>query len=99
MKFINDDFLLTTQTARNLYHNYVKDMPIIDYHCHLSPKEIAEDRKFENITQIWLGGDHYKWRLMRNCGVAEEYISLSAPAHETILCCVRELWQWVDNPL
>ena len=85
MKFINDDFLLTTQTARNLYHNYVKDMPIIDYHCHLSPKEIAEDRKFENITQIWLGGDHYKWRLMRHCGVAEEYITGKASSQPKYL--------------
>ena len=99
MKFINDDFLLTTQTARNLYHNYVKDMPIIDYHCHLSPKEIAEDRKFENITQIWLGGDHYKWRLMRNCGVAEEYITGKASDKDKFLCWTRVLRQCVGNPL
>ena len=99
MKFINDDFLLTTQTARNLYHNYVKDMPIIDYHCHLSPKEIAEDRKFENITQIWLGGDHYKWRLMRNCGVAEEYITGKASDKDKFLCWARVLRQCVGNPL
>lgn len=99
MKFVNDDFLLSTQTAKNLYHNYAKNMPIIDYHCHLAPKDIAEDKKFENITQIWLGGDHYKWRLMRNCGVSEEYITGKASDKEKFLKWVHVLKQCVGNPL
>ena len=68
--FLDDDFLLTTSTARRLYQ-VARSMPILDYHCHLDPKEIAQDRRFENITQVWLGGDHYKWRLMRANGVDE----------------------------
>ncbi|GAB3656639.1 glucuronate isomerase [Echinicola sediminis] len=73
--FINDDFLLRSEMARKLYHDYAKAMPIIDYHCHLSPKDLAENRKFENISQIWLAGDHYKWRAMRTLGVSEKYIT------------------------
>ena len=73
--FINEDFLLKTETAKLLYHKYAADMPIIDYHCHINPKEIYEDRKFENITQVWLGGDHYKWRLIRSNGVNENEIT------------------------
>ncbi len=73
--FMDDNFLLTTDTARHLYHDIAADLPIIDYHCHLSPKEIFEDRHFENITQLWLGGDHYKWRLMRWAGVDERFIT------------------------
>ena len=65
-KFLNQDFLLYTSTAQKLYHNYAEQMPILDYHCHINPKEIAENIKFDNITQVWLGGDHYKWRLMRS---------------------------------
>lgn len=67
--FMDKDFLLSTPTAQELYHEYAADMPIIDYHCHVSPREIFEDRRFENITQVWLGGDHYKWRVMRSNGV------------------------------
>ena len=58
-----------SEAAKKLYHNYAENMPILDYHCHISPKEIAEDRHFDNITQVWLGGDHYKWRLMRAFGL------------------------------
>ena len=72
------DFLLQSESARRLYHDCAESLPILDYHCHLSPKEVAENRKFENMTQIWLGGDHYKWRAMRSCGVPEEYITGSA---------------------
>lgn len=72
---MDDDFLLYSETARNLYHNYAKKNPIIDYHCHLEPKKIAEDYKFSSITELWLGGDHYKWRAMRTNGVDEEYIT------------------------
>lgn len=71
--FLDEDFLLQTNTARQLYHEYSKAMPIIDYHCHLPPDQIAEDRHFENLTQIWLYGDHYKWRAMRTNGVDESY--------------------------
>ena len=63
-QFMDKDFLLSTPTAQHLFHDYADKMPIVDYHCHINPKEIAEDRKFENITQVWLGGDHYKWRLI-----------------------------------
>lgn len=73
--FITKDFLLKNDTAKKLYHNFAADMPIIDYHCHINPQEIYEDRKFENITQIWLGGDHYKWRLIRSNGINEEEIT------------------------
>lgn len=74
-QFLDQDFLLTNDTARTLYHDYAGKMPIIDYHCHINPQEIAEDRKFDNITQVWLGGDHYKWRLIRSCGVDEKLIT------------------------
>ena len=74
-RFLSENFLLNTETARRLYSKYAVDMPIIDYHCHVSPKEIYEDKKFENITQLWLSGDHYKWRLMRSNGVDEYYIT------------------------
>lgn len=73
--FLQDDFLLRSDFAKKLYHNYAKSLPVIDYHCHLSPKEIAEDRQFENITKIWLDGDHYKWRAMRTLGISEEFIT------------------------
>ena len=75
--FMDKDFLLETETAQKLYHEFsAPDVtPVIDYHCHINPKEIWEDRKFENITQVWLGADHYKWRFMRSCGVEEKYIT------------------------
>ena len=69
--FMDQDFLLETETAKMLYHDYAAKMPVLDYHCHISPQEIAEDRQFENITQVWLGGDHYKWRQMRSNGIEE----------------------------
>jgi glucuronate isomerase len=73
--FIDENFLLKNETAEILYHQYAKDMPIIDYHCHLPPDQIAEDKNFENLTQVWLYGDHYKWRAMRANGISEEYIT------------------------
>ena len=75
MSFISENFLLRNKTAQRLYHDYAKDLPIIDYHNHLPPQEIAEDKNFENITQAWLYGDHYKWRAMRACGIDERYIT------------------------
>ena len=74
-QFMDKDFLLSNETAKVLYHDYASKMPILDYHCHINPQEIWEDRKFENITQVWLGGDHYKWRVMRGNGVEEYYIT------------------------
>ncbi|MDE7496224.1 MAG: glucuronate isomerase, partial [Muribaculaceae bacterium] len=73
--FIHEDFLLDTESARRLYHEHAEKLPIIDYHCHLSPKEIAENKRFANITELWLGGDHYKWRALRANGVDERYIT------------------------
>ena len=69
--FMDDNFLLESEIACILYHDYAEKMPVIDYHCHINPSEIADDRKYENITQVWLGGDHYKWRAMRCNGIAE----------------------------
>ena len=74
-KFMDENFLLKTKTAQRLYHEYAEGMPVIDYHCHLSPQEIAHDVQFESLSQVWLYGDHYKWRAMRANGVAEEYIT------------------------
>ncbi len=75
MKFMDEDFLLETKAAKKLYHDYAENQPILDYHCHISPKEVFEDRVFENITQVWLGGDHYKWRLIRTNGIPENEIT------------------------
>jgi glucuronate isomerase len=72
-KFLDENFILKTKTAQRLYHDHAKDMPLIDYHCHLPPQQIADDIQFENLTQCWLSGDHYKWRAMRTNGVSEEY--------------------------
>ena len=74
-KFMDKDFLLETKTAKTLYFDHAAKMPIVDYHCHINPQEIAVDKKFKNITEAWLGGDHYKWRLIRSNGVDEEYIT------------------------
>ncbi|MBP3378776.1 MAG: glucuronate isomerase, partial [Clostridia bacterium] len=74
-KFMDKDFILETETASKLYHDYAADMPIFDFHCHLNVQEIYEDKKFRSITEAWLGGDHYKWRLMRQLGVDESYIT------------------------
>ena len=79
--FLDEEFLLDTDTAQTLYHGTAERMPILDYHCHVSPREIAEDRVFHNLTQLWLGGDHYKWRLMRANGVEERYITEIGRAH------------------
>ena len=83
MKAFNDkDFILETETAKHLYHDYAAKLPLVDYHCHLNPKEIYEDRRFNNLAEVWLGGqqpdgsyagDHYKWRMMRSNGIPEDY--------------------------
>lgn len=99
MEFLGNDFLLHTETARHLYHDVAEKMPIVDYHCHLSPKEIWEDRRYENITQLWLGEDHYKWRLMRSCGIEEKYITGDAPDKEKFLKWAGALQKAIGNPL
>ena len=97
--FIHDDFLLDTKSARNLYHQHAANQPLIDYHCHLDPSEIAQDRRWETITEIWLGGDHYKWRAMRAAGVPEEFCSGSASAREKFHRFAAVLPQALRNPL
>lgn len=95
--FLDADFLLETETARQLYHQYAAKMPIIDYHCHVIPAEIAQDRKFDNITQAWLGGDHYKWRLMRANGVDEKYITGDAPDYDKFFAFASTLPKAIGN--
>ena len=96
---MDKDFLLETETAQKLYYEYAAKMPILDYHCHINPQEIAEDRKFENITQVWLGGDHYKWRQMRSNGVEEKYITGDASDREKFQKWAETLEKAIGNPL
>ncbi len=97
--FMDKDFLLSNPTAIKLYHKFAEVTPVLDYHCHINPKEIAEDRKFDNITQVWLGGDHYKWRFMRSCGVEEKYITGDASDKEKFLKWAEVLGKAIGNPL
>ena len=96
---MDKDFLLSTGTARHLYHDIAAGLPIIDYHCHLDPKEIWEDRRFENITRLWLGGDHYKWRLMRWAGVDERYITGDAPDREKFQKWAETIGLAIGHPI
>ena len=98
-KFMDKDFLLTTETAKKLYHEYAEIMPVLDYHCHIPPREIYEDRKFDNITQVWLGADHYKWRQMRSNGVEEKYITGNASDREKFQKWAETLEMAIGNPL
>jgi glucuronate isomerase len=105
--FLSEDFLLHSETARILYHEYAAKMPIFDYHCHLPPQQIAEDKRFENLTQAWLYGDHYKWRAMRTNGVAEKYCTGDAADRgkflkwaKTVPCCLKNpLYHWTHLEL
>ena len=97
--FMDKDFLLSSETSQKLFHEYAENMPIVDYHCHINPQEIAEDRKFENITQVWLGGDHYKWRQMRSNGVDEYYITGGASDREKFQKWAETLGKAIGNPL
>jgi glucuronate isomerase len=97
--FLGEDFLLTNETAKILYHDYAKAMPIFDYHCHLPPVDVAQNRQFENLTQIWLGGDHYKWRAMRTNGVDERYITGDASDAEKFMEWAKTVPYTVRNPL
>jgi len=97
--FMDENFLLGTETARQLYHEYAAKMPIIDYHCHISPREILEDRHYRNVTEVWLGGDHYKWRAMRSAGVPETLITGDADPKEKFLAWADTLPGLIGNPL
>ena len=109
---MGQDFLLETETAKRLYHSYAENLPIIDYHCHIPPKDIYEDTRFTNLAQVWLGGhqkredgsdyyygDHYKWRLMRANGVPEEYITGDAPDRERFQYFCETLEKTIGNPM
>ena len=93
------DFLLNSETAKHLYHDYASKMPIIDYHCHISQKEIYEDRQFSTISEVWLGGDHYKWRQMRTNGIDEKYITGDASDLEKFKAWAKTLSHLIGNPL
>ena len=99
MSIINDTFMLRTETARRLYHDYAAEMPIIDYHCHLDPAMIAKNISFKNITELLLGGDHYKWRAMRSNGVDEKYITGDAPDREKFQKWAETVPYLIGNPL
>ena len=98
-KFLDEDFLLKTKTAQQLYHGYAEQMPIIDYHCHLSPQQIADDLRFQNLTQAWLSGDHYKWRAMRTNGVPEDYVTGSKSDWEKFEKWAETVPYTLRNPL
>ncbi len=97
--FMDEDFLLTNKTAERLYHDYAENMPIFDYHCHLNPKEIKDNKRYRNITEIWLGGDHYKWRAMRSNGVAEKYITGDASDKDKFIKWAETMPHCIGNPL
>lgn len=105
--FMDRDFLLETETAKHLFHDYAKKMPLADYHCHLNPREIYEDRRFNNLVEVWLGGlengvlagDHYKWRMLRSNGVEEDYVTGSKPAYARFLKLAEALEMAIGNPM
>ena len=97
--FLDQDFLLETNTAKTLYHNFAAKLPIIDYHCHLPPNQIADDSNFKNLTQIWLYGDHYKWRAMRANGIPEKYITGDASDYEKFEKWAETVPYTLRNPL
>jgi glucuronate isomerase len=98
-KYMGEDFLLDTREAKCLYHDFAEKLPIIDYHCHLSPREIAEDKRWDNISDVWLGGDHYKWRQMRWNGIDEKFITGNAEAHDKFIKYAETMERLVKNPL
>jgi len=107
-EFMDQDFLLETETAKHLFHDYAETLPLADYHCHISPKEIYENRRFNNLVEVWLGGknpdgsyfgDHYKWRLMRSHGINEDYITGDKPPYERFLKFVEALEMAIGNPM
>jgi glucuronate isomerase len=98
-KFLDDNFLLQNKTAQQLYHDFAKEMPIIDYHCHLPPDQIANDHRFDNLTQIWLYGDHYKWRAMRTNGINESFCTGNQPDAEKFRKWAETVPYTLRNPL
>ncbi|RKD29419.1 glucuronate isomerase [Lacrimispora algidixylanolytica] len=98
-QFMDQDFLLSNDSAKSLFHTYAEKMPVVDYHCHINPQEIFEDRKFDTMTQVWLGGDHYKWRQMRSNGVDERYITGDATDREKFQKWAETLSKLIGNPL
>ena len=97
---IGPDFLLQNKTAKKLYHDYAKDMPIFDYHCHLSPEEIAKEKRYANISEIWLYGDHYKWRAMRSMGISERYITNNSTSDYDRFCAFAGILPYlIGNPM
>lgn len=98
-KFMDKDFLLDTDTAKKLFHDFAENMPVCDYHCHLNPKEIFENKPPESITELWLSGDHYKWRAMRSCGVEEKYCTGDATDREKFQKFAYTLQYCIGNPL
>ena len=106
--FMDKDFLLETETAKHLFHDYAENLPLVDYHCHINPQEIYEDRRFNNLVEVWLGGkqpgggyfgDHYKWRVMRSNGVNEDYVTGDKPAYERFVKFVEALEMAIGNPM
>ncbi len=97
--FMGRNFLLTNETAKTLFHRYAERLPIIDYHCHVPPRDIAEDRRISNIAELWLGGDHYKWRAMRSCGVEEKFITGNASDYEKFHAYASIMPSLIGNPL
>ena len=98
--FLHEDYLLTTEWARRLYFEHAARQPIFDYHCHLPPDQIASNRQFRTLTEIWLGGDHYKWRALRAAGVPEDLITgNSSSDYEKFIAFARTVPQLVRNPL
>ncbi|MCR5789502.1 MAG: glucuronate isomerase [Lachnospiraceae bacterium] len=106
--FLDQDFMLKNETAKRLFHDHAEKLPLIDYHCHISPKEIYEDRRYQNITEVWLGGrnddgtyfgDHYKWRVMRSNGVPEELVTGSADPYEKFVAFTKALEMAIGNPM
>ena len=98
MNFINDNFLLETEAAQLLYHTFAKSQPILDYHCHLDPADIARNRQFSNLYEIWLEGDHYKWRAMRACGVDEAFCTGNADPYDKFVAWSRTVPRSLDAP-
>ena len=98
-EFLGRDFLLNTKTAEVLYYDYAAKMPIFDFHCHLNPREIYEDKQYRSLTEVWLGGDHYKWRLMREGGVPEELVTGDAPDFDKFMAYARLMPEMIGNPI
>ncbi|MBP9642945.1 MAG: glucuronate isomerase, partial [Budvicia sp.] len=97
--FMNDSFLLSTSAAERLYFDYAAPQPIFDYHCHLPPKDVAENRQFNNLAEIWLAGDHYKWRVLRTAGVDEQLITGNADDYDKYLAWAAVVPKTLGNPI